>query len=68
MICNAPYYISGPEAVRATNMFYYLTYEGSVNLESMTDLVMKEVNTLLKNENENWEQSFYERNKYNIEK
>jgi len=55
MICNAPYYISGPEAVRATNMFYYLTYEGSVNLESMTDLVMKEVNTLLKNENENWE-------------
>lgn len=32
----------GPEAVRATNMFYYLTYEGSVNLESMTDLVMKE--------------------------
>jgi hypothetical protein len=29
MICNAPYYISGPEAVRATNMFYYLTYEGS---------------------------------------
>ena len=68
MICNAPYYISGPEAVRATNMFYYLTYEGSVNLESMTDLVMKEVNTLLKNENENWEQSFYERDKYNIEK
>ena len=68
MICNAPYYISGPEAVRATNMFYYLTYEGSVNLESMTDLVMKEVNTLLKNEDENWEQSFYERNKYNIEK
>ena len=68
MICNAPYYISGPEAVRATNMFYYLTYEGSVNLESMTDLVMKEVNTLLKNENENWEQSFYERNKYNIER
>ena len=68
MIYNAPYYISGPEAVRATNMFYYLTYEGSVNLESMTDLVMKEVNTLLKNENENWEQSFYERDEYNIEK
>ena len=35
--------ILGPEAVRATNVFYYLTYEGSVNLESMTDLVMKEV-------------------------
>lgn len=32
----------GPEAVRATNVFYYLTYEGSVNLEAMTDLVMKE--------------------------
>lgn len=48
MIYNGPYYISGPEAVRATNMFYYLTYEGSVNLESMTDLVMKEVNSLAK--------------------
>lgn len=33
----------GPEAVRSTNVFYYLTYEGSVNLESMTDPVMKEV-------------------------
>lgn len=32
----------GPEAVRSTNVFYYLTYEGSVNLESMTDPVMKE--------------------------
>ncbi|KAK3099516.1 hypothetical protein FSP39_005633 [Pinctada imbricata] len=32
----------GPEAVRATNVFYYLTYEGSVNLESMQDPVMKE--------------------------
>ncbi|XP_052793628.1 neurobeachin-like isoform X3 [Mya arenaria] len=32
----------GPEATRATNVFYYLTYEGSVNLESMTDPVMKE--------------------------
>ncbi|XP_060594315.1 neurobeachin-like isoform X4 [Ruditapes philippinarum] len=32
----------GPEAVRATNVFYYLTYEGNVNLESMTDTVMKE--------------------------
>ena len=35
--------ITGPEAVRATNVFYYLTYEGSVNLETMTDHVMKEV-------------------------
>ena len=32
----------GPEAIRATNVFYYLTYEGSVNLESMTDPIMKE--------------------------
>ncbi|XP_021348369.1 neurobeachin-like isoform X3 [Mizuhopecten yessoensis] len=32
----------GPEAVRSTNVFYYLTYEGSVDLESMTDPVMKE--------------------------
>ncbi|XP_055893443.1 neurobeachin-like isoform X6 [Biomphalaria glabrata] len=32
----------GPEAARATNVFYYLTYEGSVNLETMTDPVMKE--------------------------
>jgi hypothetical protein len=34
---------SGPEAVRATNVFYYLTYEGSVDLESIADPVMKEV-------------------------
>lgn len=32
----------GPEAIRSTNVFYYLTYEGSVNLESMTDPIMKE--------------------------
>ncbi|GBM24392.1 Neurobeachin [Araneus ventricosus] len=32
----------GPEAVRATNVFYYLTYEGSVDLENMKDVVMKE--------------------------
>ncbi|XP_062597787.1 neurobeachin-like isoform X2 [Saccostrea cucullata] len=32
----------GPEAVRSTNVFYYLTYEGSVNLENMADPVMKE--------------------------
>ncbi|XP_054709390.1 neurobeachin-like [Uloborus diversus] len=32
----------GPEAVRATNVFYYLTYEGSVDLENMKDQVMKE--------------------------
>ncbi|XP_059484361.1 neurobeachin isoform X4 [Neocloeon triangulifer] len=32
----------GPEALRATNVFYYLTYEGSVDLESISDPVMKE--------------------------
>ena len=32
----------GPEAIRATNVFYYLTYEGSVDLESMTDATMRE--------------------------
>ncbi|XP_043498215.1 neurobeachin isoform X10 [Polistes fuscatus] len=32
----------GPEAVRATNVFYYLTYEGSVDLEAITDPMMKE--------------------------
>lgn len=33
----------GPEAVRATNVFYYLTYDSSVNLEAITDPVMREV-------------------------
>ncbi|KAG8038584.1 hypothetical protein G9C98_006280, partial [Cotesia typhae] len=32
----------GPEAVRATNVFYYLTYEGSVDLESIVDPVIRE--------------------------
>ncbi|XP_033105986.1 lipopolysaccharide-responsive and beige-like anchor protein [Anneissia japonica] len=32
----------GPEAVRATNVFYYLTYEDSVNLDSIEDPVMRE--------------------------
>ncbi|KAK7076595.1 hypothetical protein SK128_019997 [Halocaridina rubra] len=32
----------GPEAVRATNVFYYLTYEGSVDLDSIQDPVMQE--------------------------
>ncbi|XP_060830261.1 neurobeachin isoform X18 [Bombus pascuorum] len=32
----------GPEAVRATNVFYYLTYEGSVDLDTITDTVMRE--------------------------
>ncbi|XP_076546836.1 A kinase anchor protein rugose isoform X15 [Osmia lignaria lignaria] len=32
----------GPEAVRATNVFYYLTYEGSVDLDTITDPLMRE--------------------------
>lgn len=36
----------GPEAVRALNVFYYLTYEGAVNLNSITDPVLREVRYL----------------------
>ena len=36
------FFIPGPEAMRATNVFYYLTYEGSVDLESISDPVMRE--------------------------
>ncbi|XP_007902212.1 lipopolysaccharide-responsive and beige-like anchor protein isoform X1 [Callorhinchus milii] len=32
----------GPEAIRALNVFYYLTYEGAVNLNSISDLVLRE--------------------------
>jgi len=32
----------GPEAVRATNVFYYLTYEGAVDLDQKSDPVMRE--------------------------
>ncbi|XP_069496706.1 neurobeachin isoform X2 [Ambystoma mexicanum] len=32
----------GPEAVRALNVFHYLTYEGSVNLDSITDTALRE--------------------------
>lgn len=32
----------GPEAIRNCNVFYYLTYEGAVNLESIEDQVTKE--------------------------
>uniref|UniRef100_A0A5F8H0X4 Lipopolysaccharide-responsive and beige-like anchor protein n=1 Tax=Monodelphis domestica TaxID=13616 RepID=A0A5F8H0X4_MONDO len=32
----------GPEAVRALNVFYYLTYEGAVNLSSITDPILRE--------------------------
>ncbi|XP_060806416.1 neurobeachin isoform X1 [Amyelois transitella] len=31
----------GPEAVRATNVFYYLTYEGGVRLEQITEPVTR---------------------------
>jgi len=33
----------GPEAVRATNVFYYLTYEGNLNLNAITNPLMREV-------------------------
>ncbi|XP_041515188.1 neurobeachin isoform X5 [Microtus oregoni] len=33
----------GPEAVRALNVFHYLTYEASVNLDSITDPVLREI-------------------------
>ncbi|XP_060090676.1 neurobeachin isoform X7 [Heteronotia binoei] len=32
----------GPEAVRALNVFHYMTYEGSVNLDSISDPVLRE--------------------------
>ncbi|KAG7480002.1 neurobeachin-like isoform X2 [Solea senegalensis] len=32
----------GPEAVRALNVFHYLTYEGSVNLDTITDPSLRE--------------------------
>ncbi|XP_028833968.1 lipopolysaccharide-responsive and beige-like anchor protein isoform X3 [Denticeps clupeoides] len=32
----------GPEAVRALNVFYYLTYEGAVNLSSISDPMVRE--------------------------
>lgn len=34
----------GPEAVKATNVFFHLTYEGNVDLDSIADPVMREVN------------------------
>lgn len=37
------FFFVGPEAVRATNVFYYLTYEGSVDMENISDPVMREV-------------------------
>ncbi len=31
------FFFQGPEAIRAVNVFYYLTYEGAVNLDSITN-------------------------------
>lgn len=36
----------GPEATRALNVFYYLTYEGAVNLSSINDPMLREVRLL----------------------
>lgn len=36
------FHFIGPEAVRATNVFYYLTYEGSVDMDGITDPLMRE--------------------------
>lgn len=36
----------GPEAARALNVFYYLTYEGAVNLSSINDPMLREVRLL----------------------
>uniref|UniRef100_A0AAZ3RAA8 Lipopolysaccharide-responsive and beige-like anchor protein n=1 Tax=Oncorhynchus tshawytscha TaxID=74940 RepID=A0AAZ3RAA8_ONCTS len=32
----------GPEATRSLNVFYYLTYEGTINLSSITDPMLRE--------------------------
>lgn len=37
----------GPEAARALNVFYYLTYEGAVNLSSISDPMLREVSLIL---------------------
>jgi hypothetical protein len=40
----------GPEAVRNCNVFYYLTYESAINIESITDPITKEaVESQIKN-------------------
>lgn len=39
----------GPEAVRALNVFHHLTYEGSVNLDSIGDLSLRQVKRGLTN-------------------
>lgn len=37
----------GPEAVRALNMFHYVSYEGSVNLDTITDPQLREVSHIV---------------------
>ena len=37
------YLNAGKAAVEAKNLFYYLTYAGSVNLESLDDKTLKKV-------------------------
>lgn len=43
----------GPEAARSLNVFYYLTYEGAVNLNSITDPVLREVSFYFKHRIQN---------------
>ncbi|KPP62512.1 hypothetical protein Z043_119299 [Scleropages formosus] len=40
----------GPEAVRALNVFHYLTYEGTVNLDSISDPVLRESALMFKDQ------------------
>ena len=36
----------GKAAIEAKNLFYYLTYPGSINLESMDDMNLKRVSVI----------------------
>jgi hypothetical protein len=36
----------GPEAIKSHNVFYYLTYEGAVNLEQISDPAMRKATEL----------------------
>ncbi|CAF4271366.1 unnamed protein product [Rotaria sp. Silwood2] len=37
VFCNFIFDFVGPEAIRAINVFYYLTYEGAVNFDAITN-------------------------------
>ena len=39
-------FLTGDEAVLAKNVFYYLTYEGSVDLDAIEDVVTRRVMVL----------------------